>query len=714
MMVGITPPINPPRRLKRKRVGIACNTCRSLKIRCDGVRPRCGTCQRRRDCCIYKDNDPHPLRDGGSPGMREEILVNPPSQLKYGPVGHESTPYSSSVVTRDMAHKQYDAGVTAVALNVCPLDGDRSPTREFFNDSSTVAFMQKLQNSLPVAITEPGSGHEMPCYSADTRGHDMVSKLSPEPKPFTELLPPRPLADHLVDCYFSKIHTLYPFVHKDAFFIAYRSLWVPSESSRSINTAHGLGIGDIAVNQTTFYCALNAIFALGCQFSNIVHAQRETTSEAFYRRCKPVLDVEYLEGGDLAVCQTLLLITHYLLCSRTPNRCWHVIGMACRLAQALGLQSVLGNERRSFAEIQLRRRAWHGCVMLDLAISTILGRPAMIAQQTATPLPAAIDDCYLSTDMLTCEQPPRVLSRVVWFIETLKLHDMLRKILKSLYDNAGSTEAENMERHVPAGNRQIQSIIDIDADLKEFKDKLPEALKWDHQVLRDGPDNFLREKCLLRARYSYLKILLYRPILTRTICNCKETPCSESYDCANHVGIHSRVNLDCSISCVDMAIDLISLVHQTCNPDLSNAWCYGVFYAYTAGSIILLAGLSQSLVDIVTSEALEESWQKCQSSLDMLGLYSITAKHCAKNLSMIKERCSITFSHSAKSRTNITSQEQPFPNQSSLISKLPDNDKQNDLLSDRLDDLPFLNSLSRDFDFNKDTIFDPFWFSLQF
>ncbi|KAE8326711.1 fungal-specific transcription factor domain-containing protein [Aspergillus sergii] len=707
----ITNPTNPPRRLKRKRVGVACNTCRSLKIRCDGVRPHCGTCQRRRDRCIFEDDDLRPLRDGGSPGTREDVIVSP-SQPNYGFLCHESASSASSVTTRDTTHDRDDAGVTAMGLTVGSLDRDQNTSREFFGDSSTVAFIQQLQHSIPPTITGPGSGHEAPCRSIDLHNYDRHPKVSTEPNPSVELLPPRPLADHLVDCYFSKIHTLYPFVHKDAFFSAYRSLWAPSESSRSTNTVHGLGIGDITVNHTTFHCALNAIFALGCQFSNVVQTRRETTSEAFYRRCKPVLDVEYLEGGDLAVCQTLLLITHYLQCSRTPSRCWHVIGMACRLAQALGLHSDLGNERRSFAEIQLRRRVWHGCVMLDLyAISTILGRPAMIAQKPVTPLPEAIDDCYLSAGAPTCKQPPRVLSRVVWFIETLKLYDTLRKILKSLYENPGPTEAGN---HMPSGNTwQIQNIIEIDADLEHFKTKLPAALMWDHEVLRDGPDNFQREKCLLRARYSYLKILLYRPILSQTLRNSNATLCSESNDSAHHVPLHFRVNLDCSIYCVNAAIDLISLVHQTCNTDLSSVWCYNVFYAFTAGSVILLAGLSQSLVNNVTQEALEQSWQKCQSALSKLGLYSSTAERCAENLRTIKQRCSITFPHSAVSTTNILSQEQPFVDQSPTFEQLV-NDGQDDLASEETDYLPLTDDLFRDLDFNEDTFFDPFWFSLQF
>ncbi|KAF7588084.1 hypothetical protein BBP40_006183 [Aspergillus hancockii] len=516
-MANTTPDIPPPG-AKRKRVGVACNTCRAQKIRCDGIRPYYGTCQRRRDRCIFDPDDS--VRKSKSLRAREQAPMA--SRSQGGSLLLTPAPVSSAgpipITAKEIAHEGNDTGVTAMGLAVGPLDRNQSSPREFFGGSSTVAFIQQLQHSLRPDLLVPGSDGELPYHTTDEGDQNRYPKPSTTPSPPVQLLPPRPLADHLVDCYFSKIHTLYPFVHKHAFLGTYRSLWTTSGSRPSIAAAHGLGIGDVTVNHTTFYCALNAIFALGCQFSDVVQVQRETISEAFFRRCKPVLDVEYLEGGSLAECQTLLLITHYLQCSRTPNRCWHVIGIACRLAQALGLHSDIDNEGRSFAEIQLRRRIWHGCVMLDLcdvlsllllghrinldrAVSTILGRPAMIAQGPVAPFPAAIDDCYLSADTRICEQPPHVLSRVAWFIETLKLYDTLRKILRALYDNTGSMESRAPGNHLQTGNaRQIQSIIEIDADLEDFKAKLPEALKWDHEVLRDQPDNFEREKCLLRAR----------------------------------------------------------------------------------------------------------------------------------------------------------------------------------------------------------------------
>ncbi|KAL4763174.1 uncharacterized protein BDW70DRAFT_132098 [Aspergillus foveolatus] len=42
------------RNVKRRRVGVACNPCRVHKIRCDGIRPNCGTCLPSREMCLRR------------------------------------------------------------------------------------------------------------------------------------------------------------------------------------------------------------------------------------------------------------------------------------------------------------------------------------------------------------------------------------------------------------------------------------------------------------------------------------------------------------------------------------------------------------------------------------------------------------------------------------------------------------------------------------
>lgn len=60
---------------------------------------------------------------------------------------------------------------------------------------------------------------------------------------------------------------------------------------------------------------------------------------------------------------------------------------------------------------------------------------------------------------------------------------------------------------------------------------------------------------------------------------------------------------------------------------------------FTATSIILLAELSPSIVEVVTKESLEESWAKCYSCFDHLRLYNVAAERCARSLLIIRSKC---------------------------------------------------------------------------
>jgi hypothetical protein len=301
----------------------------------------------------------------------------------------------------------------------------------------------------------------------------------------------------------------------------------------------------------------------------------------------------------------------------------------------------------------------------------MLGRPAMISQRPLTPKPEAIDDCYLTMADATCEQPPGIFSRISWFLETLKLHDILRTILFKLYNNGGLVTDEATGHHIHSRTGpDIQGIAQIDAELQAFKENLPKLLDWDLKAHQNNGEGFMREMLLLKARYvkvrnvnasilirsydrfSYLKILLYRPMLSHMIRATKRA----SQDSR---GIYARYSLDCSVYCTEAAIDLASIVHQTCTNDLASVWFYNLFckrqYLYkvmmdtncivsskdifTAASIILLAELSPSIIAVVTKESLEEAWGKCYNCFDHLRLYNVAAERCARSLLLIRSKC---------------------------------------------------------------------------
>lgn len=193
----------------------------------------------------------------------------------------------------------------------------------------------------PVDTTTPPSAHPRPRRSQSARiPVNDVDAL---------VLPPRRTADHLVGLYFKYVHTLYPWLHEPSFRDQYEALWM-------------IPPGTTNDDDPLFYCLLNLVLALGCQFSTLFESSIHS-SDTFFNRAKTLLGFSIFDVGTLQVVQALLLMGGYLQSTNRPNRCWNVLGMGIRVAQGLGLH--IERNTGDLIERETRRRAWWGCVLMD-------------------------------------------------------------------------------------------------------------------------------------------------------------------------------------------------------------------------------------------------------------------------------------------------------------------------------------------------------------
>jgi len=245
---------------------------------------------------------------------------------------------------------------------------------EFYGSSSAASFMKEACKSvkphkpchpeqgscsarvpdLPVSLMRPGASIQGQFAYADK---------------FT--LPPRSLADHLLGLFFEKVYWLYPFFHKPTFMQAYESLWRPAHEQPAGPSMTGLGLGSSpGADSSTivFHCALNGIFAIGCQFADLNPREKLTAVETFFNRAKAFVGLDFLDMHNVGVVQALLLMALLLQSTPFASRCWNSVGVACRVAQGLGLHTESGRTARSPLETEIRRRTWHGCVVLDMCV----------------------------------------------------------------------------------------------------------------------------------------------------------------------------------------------------------------------------------------------------------------------------------------------------------------------------------------------------------
>ena len=214
----------------------------------------------------------------------------------------------------------------------------------FLGGSSTLSFMEGIKAAISSSANVSPSEIATPATPPRTR-RSQTARI-PVNDVDALVLPPRRTADHLVDLYFKYVHTLYPWLHEPSFRGQYERLWQGAKDD----------------DDPLFYCILNLVLALGCQFSTLFESSIHS-GDTFFNRAKTLLGFSIFDVGTLQVVQALLLMGGYLQSTNRPNRCWNVLGMGIRVAQGLGLH--IERKTGDLVERETRRRAWWGCVLMD-------------------------------------------------------------------------------------------------------------------------------------------------------------------------------------------------------------------------------------------------------------------------------------------------------------------------------------------------------------
>lgn len=243
---------------------------------------------------------------------------------------------------------------------------------QFYGKSSATAFFSHIQGRLYNAHTHghqsrgPGIARRRPSANGMT---DSSRSGFAEPS-FRHMedshLPPRQIADHFLDLYWRRVHILYPYLHWPTLLRAYERLWMSSTRLQDAPELEGVGLGGPDCSPVIFYCAINAIFALGSQFSARSAKERRERARPFEQRARHLLRLDFLDQGDISLVQALLIMAHYLQCTNLPSRCWNLAGVAYRMAQGLGLHLEVNKEAAFPLAAEMRKRVWYGCVNLDV------------------------------------------------------------------------------------------------------------------------------------------------------------------------------------------------------------------------------------------------------------------------------------------------------------------------------------------------------------
>ncbi|KAF4626934.1 hypothetical protein G7Y89_g11226 [Cudoniella acicularis] len=315
---------------------ISCVSCRKRKLKCDRVKPKCGTCSRLRHECEF----PERRRNLGSKRRNMKELEARLAEVETKLVSEVQSQMAAKETPRADAH-----------LNVIGDGMDLTMEDEFLDTSFDI---QQFNFDLQAA----GS-----TFPAEVHSQEVISLGLHEPLPSQEIM------DELHKIYFEKYHPTIPMLHK------YRYL-------ASL---------DRAPHMRPPICLRYAIWMMAASLTD----KYSSYEDVFYQRARSYLQEAEMKGYgeafvDLYHAQTWGLIGTYEAKKTYFSRSWMSTGRMTRMCHMLGLHRLDGDgtdvkrvlpHPKDFIELEERRRCFWAAFYCDRWASSGTGWPMSIDER---------------------------------------------------------------------------------------------------------------------------------------------------------------------------------------------------------------------------------------------------------------------------------------------------------------------------------------------
>ncbi|RBR16974.1 hypothetical protein FVER53590_05735 [Fusarium verticillioides] len=333
----------------RRRCAAACESCKRRKERCDGNLP-CRRCAIRQIASVCRYSAPkRPV----SISSRQSSSVGDP---KDAPEPLMDMMLNYSAVAQDQPLGQTASQLEDSFLDIGTAFPDTYRLAEndqqgsvYFGDAANESFLQQIRQ-LVARILGPCSFAEQPIqYHTNHDPSCPVSVSDPPPKP-------SPLdAKKLVTWGMLATSHL---------------LGALDESEVQAQIEEWLQQDNSAEHLSSAICYLIlANGALTCP------ADEDATAEAYYTYARYLTNSKSNQGPDLSLILCHNLIAFYQINSGRRDAAYHSIGVACRLACAVGINQMDKPRHMSHADFAFRERLWNALRLFDSFASGSLGRP---------------------------------------------------------------------------------------------------------------------------------------------------------------------------------------------------------------------------------------------------------------------------------------------------------------------------------------------------
>jgi hypothetical protein len=367
-----------------------------------------------------------------------------------------------------------------------------------------------------------------------------LQSASPQVSSSITCLPPRYVADFLVQIFFKYAQTNNFYIEED---------WLVEK----------LGIcytdpGSLSFDDAGAVCCILMVLAVGTQFAHMEsstpvnclpsgstanqdhHFSEDEVGLTFYQFASRLLP-DIIATASVRSVQACLLIGTYLLPLDTSGLCYTYFGLALKLAIQNGMHRRYHGEGLSPPMIEVRNRVFWTAFTIEKRISILHGRPSSLSDVDV--------DCPLPVDfpgLMPVNQISNHTNMVTLITLTLKLGEVSNEIT-SLRKFRKEQQQDCLER-----------ILNLRKNLVDWWSSLPEEITC-RDLNPTGP--LFRSNVHLKLDYCLTRVFIGRPFLFSNIKGIYQTP-SQGPRSSNLSGV-SKNRATLVTDCVEAALEIIDL-----------------------------------------------------------------------------------------------------------------------------------------------------------
>lgn len=303
----------------------------------------------------------------------------------------------------------------------------------------------------------------------------------------------------MIQLYSEYVHPMFPIVSRSTFATLY------SQKLSSVTQA-SLHSSDLAT--VSFNALLLSVFANACRCADVTSSDNDGSDYA----SEAVRLIYSVHGrSHPLLCQALLLLGYYSVGMGVVEAAWMYIGMAVRMAEALGIHRTAeelapsGHGVLTIEDQQMRQQIWSGCLVADRYMAVLLGRPSAIQLSAFDVAPVDISQ---SREEGVFYSPLHVDHRVQLGNESTAL--LCFNASRSLSCIIGSVMDELYPITQPPKSHLERRAKHLEYRLSQWRQLLPSALLFDQSRI-----GVLPPPCVLELHLQYWRtvILLHRAFI---------------------------------------------------------------------------------------------------------------------------------------------------------------------------------------------------------